>query len=1101
MAVPEIFISIAKLLGCKAVEKAVDASVDAALNHKENKRNRAQLNDIQEIAHENNTLLQGLANETTVIIRGAAEKLEPLVKTLHVITAHQVLNELRDTVKADDRKTLSRIDYYRGCCSRYINRDQCINEYNLAFQEMVEARVYDQDIVGAQIYIHCINNDKNAASLAANKLKSVYRTNIWAWVPDLLFADDLAVAYEYLPQDIDRQLVLANSCMLGNNKNSLGVDIDTYNVQLPDDLTYDNIPLWSFKVSVIINRFFPEWNHSAMDSNTSPGEATQQLFSATTKLLNLQSKTELPNLLTDLVFWHAISGCQIDPTDELLETLKNCKCSAIFEEYRVIAYANILSRLERYDEAKKYLSQTIVSPAVLNQRFLLSLQTADPQYALETFKMATATQVAFPGQLIIYALSAIKNFSEYVIQEAPKLNVEGELDKQAYQQICKHFAGEPTDIQFLLDNRHKFDHPYKPFVAIILHANQHINEGLELMKGSMPSDKIELVNCMYVDLLEQTPTHAAELYEYLRFVREDLRYTQIPRWIRIEYSLAARLADFPRMLAVSKILHEDAPEDTQYFICYLQSLVHAEDTEEVKHLIEDLHKYTFNPSQVHFVYSQLVLAGFPQQAIELLYNACLLHPTNEELSLCFFNAGINPSTAAIINQEFDEVFNGSFIHYKVNGESKTTLIDEANRHAFLIGHKKGETVEQPDWRGKIESFHIESIYSKYFQLSERICKDIADNKFTAIKSVQFTDNELKSGSIFDELFRLTGQDQDYQIRRQQSIRQYKEGNMSLLAFLNDDSLVSELYNNLFGDFKIYGFTIADFEELYKTQETDITKLQPVLDLPSVILLYELVRKLHLTIGRKIIIPRIIVHHFEMTLQNEIHGSPNGIYQTVVDRLAPMDNTENWFISRLRGILDWVRDNAQIEDTTERLNQRQDVFKESQYMTLFYDCFSLVKPGRVLICADKTIVRTFVKHVPIADLNYYLSKNDRYSDISHFFMDVDIYGGDIDADYVYGEYVKYTSGKPSRFTQCKENLQLCPNLYQVTLEVCDKISRSPIINTADMLVLDELMSSLFQSLGRQSSLLLLQEIVKEETTTRFKLIAIRAFQSIYQIIQL
>ena len=1100
MALPEILISIAKFLGCKAAEKAVDASLDAAINHKENKKTKAQLKDIQDIAHENNSLLQGLAKETSAIIRDAADELEPLIKSLHVKTAHKVLDNLRTTVKADDRKTLSRIDFYRGCCSRYINKDQCLSEYNLAWQEMVDDGVYDPEIVGAKIYVHCINKDQNAATLAANKLKSVCRTNIWAWIPDLLFSEDLTTAFESLPQDIDRLLVLANSCMLGNNKKSLGVDINKYNVQLPEDLTFDNIPLWSFNVSVLINRFFPEWNHSVLDADIKPGEATQQLYDATTKLLTLQSKTELPSLLSDLDFWHAISGCQIDPTDELLDTLKNCTCSADSKEYRVIAYVNILSRLERYDEAKKYLNQTMVSAAVLNQRFLLSLQTADPQYAVETFKIAAATQVAFPGQLIIYALSSIKNFSEYVIQEAPKLNVEGELDKQAYQQICKHFAGESVDIQFLLDNRNNFDLPYKPFVAIVLHANQHIDEGLELMKSCMPADRIELVNCMYVDLLEQTPTHAAELYEYLRYVREDLGYTEIPRWIRLEYSLAARLSDFPRMLAVSKILHEETPSDPQFFICYLQSLVHAGDNEAIKLLIEKLPQYTFDSGQVHFVYSQLVLAGYPQQAIELVYNACLMHPTNEELSMCFFNAGVNPSTAAIINQEYDEVFNGSYIHYTVNGESKSTLIDEANRHSFLIGHKKGDTVEQPDWRGNTERFHIESIYNKYFQLTERIYKDIADNKFTAIKSIHYTDEELKSGSIFEELTTLAGHDQNYQSRYQQTLRQYKEGNMSLLAFLKDDSLVPDLYNHLFGDFHIYGFTVADFEELYKTQETDITTLQPVLDLPSVILLFELERRFNFTIGQKIIIPRILLHHLEMTLQNETHGSPNGVYSIVIDRLDSNNNTNNWFVSRLKELIAWVRDNAQVEDTTERLNQRQDVFKESQYMTLFYDCFSLVKPGRVLICADKTMVRTFAKHVPVADLNYFLYTNGHYSEISHFFMEVNIYGGDLDAEYVFEEYVKHTSGKPSKFLQCKENLELCPNLYQVTIDICVRITHAPIINAADSIVVDELMSSLFRSLGRQTSLAFLQEIVKEETTTRFKLIAIHAFQSIYPIIQ-
>ena len=143
MAIPAILITIAKFLGCKAVEKAVDVSLDAAINHKENKKTQTQLKDIQDIAHENNSLLQGLAKESSAIIRDAADELEPLIKSLHVKTAHQVLDNLRATVKADDRKTLSRIDFYRGCCSRYINKDQCLSEYNHAWQEMVDDGVYD----------------------------------------------------------------------------------------------------------------------------------------------------------------------------------------------------------------------------------------------------------------------------------------------------------------------------------------------------------------------------------------------------------------------------------------------------------------------------------------------------------------------------------------------------------------------------------------------------------------------------------------------------------------------------------------------------------------------------------------------------------------------------------------------------------------------------------------------------------------------------------------------------------------------------------------------------------------------------------------------
>lgn len=1095
-----------KALGIKVAGKALDTGVDQVLTLKQRKEDKAQHDDIQQTTHRIEDLLATrLTNDNSEQIRNIAARLRPLIETLHVKTAHEVLDDLRKTIPTTDRKTLSRVDYYRACCSRYINRQQTIDEINLAHQEMTdaisfapEASVYDPDIVAAKIFVHCINNEKQAATQTANKLKAVARKNIWAWVPQLLFSEDLDKAYEELPNDIDTLLVLATSCNIGNNSKSLGLDINTYSVQIPNNLTYENIPLWAFNLSVLINRFIPEWNHYALKKEGKPGEATKKLFCATARLINLQSKTELNDIISDLIFWNAVSGCQINPTIELLDTLKSCKCRSDFEEFRVVAYANILCKQEQYDEAKHYLNQGIITPSVLNQRFRLSLVTADPDYAVETFKMATATQVAFPSLLIIYALSAIKNFSEYVAPYAGNLNLQEEKDVRVYKEICKYFASEAPDIQYLLDNRNTFDPPFLPFVAIVLHSNGHIDEGLSLMMSCMPDDTIDMVNCMYVDLLEQTPSHTADLYEYLRHVREDMGYIQIPRWIQMEYRLASRLGDFPRMLAVSKILYEEHPEDPQNFICYLQSLVHAR--KDISLLTEKLTHYTFTPNQVHFIYSQLILAGQPQQALDFLYNACQQYPTNEELGLSFFHATVNPSTAAIINKEYDQVTDGSYVHYTQGDEAKTALIDEANRLAFLIGLKKGESIQQPDWRGNPEDYQITSIHNKYFQLSERIHKDIADNKYNAVKSIKYTDAELESGKIFEELPRIAGQDQDYQIRYQETLRQYKEGNMSLLAFVKDSSQVSDLYNHLFGTFKFFGFTAADYDSLYKSQEATIVGLQPVLDLPSVILLFELQRKFHISLGQKIIIPRILVHHLEISLQNEMHGSPNGIYQTVADRLSPSTSKDSWLVSRHKELLAWIKDNAIVEDTSERLNQDPALFKQSQYITLFYDCFSLVKPGRVLVSADKTMIRTFANTIPVADVNYLIHDCAQYQDISHFFMEADIYGGDLDADYVIAEYIKHAAGKPSLFPQCKENLQNCPNLFKTTLEVCDRITRAPIVSTADTLVIEELMSSLFQSLGRTFSLTLLQELVKEETTNRFKLISLHAFKTVYPIIQ-
>ena len=306
MVVPAFLIKIAQSLGLYAAEKALDVTVDSAINHKENKRTKAQLKDIQETVHETNTLLQGLVNESSQTIRAAVAQLQPLIETLHVVTAHQVLDNLRTTVKAEDRKTLSRIDYYRACCSRYINKDQCISEFNHAWQEMIEDGGYDPEVVAGKIYVHSLNKDENAAKLAAAKLKTVNRSNVWAWVPDLLFSEDLAKAYQALPDDIDKLLVLANTCSFGNLKNTLGVDLDTYEVQIPESLTYDNIPLWSFNISVLLNRFIPEWNVNAPKQVV--GDATKALFEASGKLMELEKRTQLSSIFNELAFWNAFSG-------------------------------------------------------------------------------------------------------------------------------------------------------------------------------------------------------------------------------------------------------------------------------------------------------------------------------------------------------------------------------------------------------------------------------------------------------------------------------------------------------------------------------------------------------------------------------------------------------------------------------------------------------------------------------------------------------------------------------------------------------------------------------------------------------------------------
>lgn len=1103
MVVPTFLINIAKFLGLYAAEKTLDVAVDTALEHKETKRNKAQLNDIQETVHDTNTLLQGLVNESSQTIRNAVAELKPLIETLHVVTAHQVLDNLRTTIKAEDRKTLSRIDYYRACCSRYINKEQCISEFNLAWQEMIDDGGYDPEIVAGKIYVHCLNKDEKAAKLAADKLKTISRSNVWAWVPNLLFSEDLEKAYQILPDDIDHLMVLANTCSFGNLKNTLGVDLETYEVQIPESLTYDNIPLWSFNISVLLNRFIPEWNVNAPKQVV--GDATKALFEASGKLLELEKRTQLSAIFNDLIFWNAFSGCQVNPSKELMEALRTASCPKTFEEYRVVAYVICLANLgEKHDEeAKEYLNSTIITPATLNQRFLLSLKTMDAAYANETFKMAAKTRVIFPEQVIVYALSAIKNFKEQVKDNASQLKVENETDAKAYKQICNHFFGEEKDITLIQEIKDQVSRPYRPFLAIVLHESGHIEEGIELMRTVVPLDHVELVSHMYADLLASNRCHYEEYFKFLRHIREDLGYTDNPIWLQNEYSIASQLPDIESMVATSGILHHRFPEQKNFYIASLFSLTRANEQEKVKELAEELNKYEYTPEDSIFIYRQLVISRLFEIAVEFLYQQVLQKSTHEGLNMEFHRASMVAATASIINKEYDEVFDGAYVQYKHNGQIKSTIIDASNRDAFLIGLKKGDSTEQKDWRGNPDTYEVIDIHNKYHQLVERIYQDIGENKFNSIHAFQFTDEEMQGGNIINLLQDITGHDSDWQSQQRERERKYKEGEYPFSIFLDENSLLDDIYNHMFGDFKYYNYPQNLFVQLYEQEQVSVLALQPVFDLPSAVLAFELHLLFNLDFG-KFIVPDSLVKVIEFFIQSEQYGMSSGVYQSVANLLAPLEIIEGdgWSVTRFKALSSWIKENAEVVQVTERLNQNhEELFKGSSYITIFYDCLSLVMKGdRVLISGDMALMKLFVNRCPIADLSYLSSVKfqEQYPAICKFFMKADIYGGSLDADYVLAEYAKHSSGKDSTFIQCKENFCYNKSLFQVVFSVCQGIMETPIVNAADELVVEGLLSDTFASVNRDIAYMMLQTFVLQTMSGHFRRIIVSAFKSVYPL---
>lgn len=1082
MNIDGIILSILSFLGIKTAEKVFDAVADPLINHKSDKKRKEQLDEIQKCLRESNSLLASLTSESSLIIRDAINNLRPLIETLQVRTAHEVFDNLRLQVKAEDKRTLSRIDYYRGCCSKYDNKDRCIDEYNLAYQEMIDSDMSDPEIIGAKIYVHCCNKNKDAAIPAAEGLKAIDRANIWAWVPTLLFSDNFDKTFSELPDDIDVMSVLAHSCMLKNGLESLGIDIETYKVDLPSAITFENIAEWVFDISVLMNRYFQEWNKTALLDDRQPGEACVEFNSAVIQFNKLLSKTQLGKFVIDLDLWYLISQYQISHDSQTLHEIKVCDCGKEYERFRILAYVLFLVQEDRYQEAKSYLSEKGVfnDISILNTCLLLAIETTDADYAETTLRYAIEYNVEFNIPQIVYLFKVARLFPEKVKPFLDKIRLPESIDSKAVRLIISYFVNIPIDVVELLENLGKFSKVLYPHIALVLVDTGYGEDAIRLCEQVIPQNIIDFRTYAYIEVLQKSPQHTDKLYKVLGDIRRR-GFTGCLQFLRIEYSLALRVRDTETMYEVSEILYSQYPSNVSYFLCYISAAINCQKTSVVKKLANNLNEYEFDAEQAMQVFNVLFVAGLSEQSVEFLYNYIQLHPSEENLNLLFHDAHINRITGEIINKEYDSVFDGAYVHYLHNGIEKASIVTNKMRLKVLIGKTKGETVVDTDRMSRRDEYKIIRIHNKYLNLIEKIWHDISEGKYTNAISYQFSDEEMKDGSnILDVMHKMIGRDESWFRQRDEDIAKYKKGELIFAAFLDDENLVSSIYEHLFGSFKIYGLPHIVYDSLHGRRKENVDKLEAVLDLPALILLFEIHLKFKLTPHSKYIIPNGVFQILKATLAKEIQGSSTGVYNKLAK--IQIEDNDTWMTSRLRQLLDWIGTNVKVEKAVEILNvEDRGVFSESDYLALFYESLLLAqRGGRLLISIDQCILKTFAKFVPVSDVNAYLHHffPDEYKEVCRFFVETSIIGGEIDVGYIIGEYNKYVVGQISYFRNCMEYITVSQTTYEIVMDICIWISEREILTQGDNLIIDSLLKQMFELFDSKTSVLVLGQLCQK-----------------------
>lgn len=1061
-----------------------------------------QQNQAIDILH---TLTNQLAANPNAVIREITNTLGSQIESLHIKTAYNSLSTLRTHIKENDKSTLALIDYNRGQCSKYIDSKRAANEFALAYDEMRSSGESIPDIIGGQIYSYVMSDKKEEALALAEELKRLSYSHIWAWVPELIFAPDLEFAYNSLPANIrQNENVIATAIYHIKDFNTFISEVDSYSIQQLNTITLDNIPQWLLHISIAMTRYFREWSENIIFIKDFGEEECKELHKITSAYIGFISKTELPDLSPGIFFINKICEYRSTKNIKLIDEIKTAPYQPNLKLIHHLSYAAIQREVGNYDTAKQFLNEygEGVDSAIINFQLLLALETSDPDYADSTIQVAVDKSIMILDQHLNFIISCVQYYGSSIGDKVYKIKVENKSQEAIFIEICKHFLGDKVNIELLQAQEDAAIITLKPFIALIYHKNGLTPKGLELIRSCVDESTLDLRTYVYIDLLSSDNAYNVELYKCLNKLRR-AGYINNPSLLSMEYRLASKINDYPVMKETSRILYEQNPENGNILSCYMLALSELGETSELPELCVKAKKYVKDDVSANNVHTVLLRAKLYNEAVDFLYTYIKQqdHPS-EMICMTFHQSSFIQSTEPIINKEYDEVFDGAFVYYSFNGESRTDIIQAGNRLDCMIGKKVNEEIELSKPLGK-DVIIIQKIHNKYYKLIADIYQDIHNGKFE--HAFSFTIDDLKGGDgILENMSKIAGNTPESRQRHKQDLENYKNGDLTLCGFIKESDFITGYYNNIFGDFDIYCFPHQDLTELYHTQNYSLESHPIVLDLTSLILLHDISVRFQLDKRLEYIIPRSIKKYITDSISLEEFGHYSHIYQFVADRLAPMDVIEGKSIlyAHLTHLLNWIDSNCIVEEVEEKLNVDSKIIDQSTYMSMIYDCVLLAQKRKATLSTeDKALIKQLSRSIPTTCINTIIqnSYSEKYELVCQYLIERHIIGTDISTQYLIDEYDKFIKKVPNSFYVCKQNLAYNPHVFYNTYELCEYLLSRDIITPDSTLLATTLMSDMFKLYNYYSSLDLCRRIIKTTDNQQFKTCARDALNIAHPII--
>lgn len=959
------------------------------------------------------------------VIKHLLHSLQASILTLKIRSAYDYLQEILKEVEinySNDYELKAIINYMLGECAKYIKNVDSKLYHEKAYHLMKTSKSNIPDVIEGMIYECCRNKKYVDAQEFADELKEIERDNYWCYMPKLMNSDDLRTDIKEIPEAVNKYYALACVLMLGGSRsNDIGFDINTYQYNRFEKITTENFPLWIMDLSVATTLFCQKLVFNK-EVNSMYDKYASDLFEISDRYISLINKTDMDNILPDTIFIHALTGYLKDQNSTWIEIMGNAKANDDMKEIYNLGYAFILENANRYDEAKAFLKkdETPCLASIINARFMFAYKNNDIRESVDVFKSAANKQVCFPDQFISYLFSSVCVIYDSIKEYTEKIKFENDLTHQVFVEFVNYQSHKDVDVNLLIKYKDDFQKNLLPFVAIIAKKMISIDFAIELLERCVDKKILDIRSHLLIDYYKEIPACRQKLYHLLSDLRSagNIEINNLD----LELQLSIDVLDNDNSLMITTEMMKLEPNNDSVLINHIQALYrHSDHKTEINSYKDRLLKSILPAKYTILLFDIYHTIDETAFAMEFLYQQ-ILRTHDQTLKDFLFSRHLNPEINKLITPEKDIIEVDDFVVIKLNSEIKEIVVTSGSVYEDLCGHTKNDKL-LPCLIDK-DVIEILTIHSKYYKLMKDIFEELKVSASSrSIKMFNMDDFGFKDDPL-GALQKIAGRTDDQKQREEARLLQYRNGETPLLCFVNDSHMFYDLYNKLFDDFMVCNVS----HELYKNfalEDFDISKVEVVLDVSSLIMLHEYDMKYGLHYNKKFIIPKSIPLLLKQEIVNEEKGFPRAFFQRLTNKLTicEIDDSKTKLWNKFKNIEQWISDHCSIVAVEESVNFKQE-YTQGMASKIMLDCILLAQHKRVLLTEDWFYTLKFLSVFPIMSAYNWLFflRNEHFEEWGQWMLACGNVGYPMGAEYIRKQYDLCSQSKPNNYQTCLENMR-------------------------------------------------------------------------------